>query len=114
MGERGRLASQGGHEERLPRRIGEAIFAADHVGDSHVRIVYGGGEKIRKGSVRAGHDEVPQVLEVEAHFAANQIAEYVLAPGDGETPSVGLAQGHAPFALGALQSPTSALVAGRL
>ena len=46
----------------LPRRIVDVIVAADHVGDAHVEIVDDDAEIVSGGAVRAGDDQIVELL----------------------------------------------------
>jgi hypothetical protein len=52
------------------------IFAAQHVGDTHQRIIHGIGEKKLRGSIGPANDEIADVVAGETLRPANPVGKF--------------------------------------
>ena len=61
--------------QQLPRRVGQVIFAAQHVRDVHLGIVDGVAEEERRAAVGAPQDEIADVIRGEALRSVHHVVE---------------------------------------
>ncbi len=70
-----RAQAQRLEHQQLPRRVGQVIFAAQHVRDAHLGIVDGIAEEKRRAAVGAPQDEIADVVGGEALRAVHHVVE---------------------------------------
>ena len=71
----GRAQLQRLEHQQLARRVGQVIFATQHVRDAHLRIVDGIAEEERRAAIGAPQDEVADVVGREALRAVHHVVE---------------------------------------
>ena len=59
----------------LPRRGGQQVLAAHHMGDLHQHVVHRDGQRVQRRAVRPGQHEVRHVRVIEGDLAADQVGE---------------------------------------
>ena len=80
-------------QQQLARGVRQMVFAAQHVGNPHQRIVYGVGEKELRRTIGPANDEIADVVAGKALQAAHPVGKFHRSPC-----------GH-PEAQGRLQAP---------
>src|SRR5580704_133456 len=106
---------QGLEDQYLPRRVGEMVFATQHMGHAHGRIIHGIAEEERGRSIGTAHDEITNVVAQEALCSMHEIDELnALAQWYTEAQRRGEARGTPGGPLLGTQMPAGAGVPGWL
>ena len=72
----GRTQLQRFENQQLARRIGEVVFTAQHVRDTHLGIIDGIAEKERRAAVGTPQDEIADVVGGEALGTVHHVIEF--------------------------------------
>ena len=79
VGERRRRPTQGLEQQGLPKRVGQVVVAADHMGDCHVVVVDHHRQHVGRRAVGAQQYHVVELLVTDPDRSLHQVVDHRLA-----------------------------------